>query len=406
MPSFFLKKPVIFFALALLVLIAFWGWQQWRGPQVQAYVVTEQPLLQQVVASGEVRSQSLARIGSEITGVIKNRHVREGDKVQPGDVLLELNNDEQQARVREAQAALQQLMSSARPQTLATLREAQTNLEQAQRERARREQLVAQQLLSVELLEQARRSETAARVAHDRAELQVRAQASGGSDEQLLRQRLAAANATLAKTSIRSSVSGIVQTRNAEPGDLVQPGRTLLEISPRNSREIVLQVDEKNMAPLLIGQTATIIADAFPERELAARVSFIAPAIDSARGTVDVHLDISAPADFLRQGMTVSATIETGRRDRALVLANDALLTINADRAEVLRVRHNVLERVKVRLGLRGMMHSEITEGLQAGDQVLINAGGLKTDGLNTRIKAGQRVRVQLQATPPGAGAK
>ncbi|MDI1302698.1 MAG: efflux RND transporter periplasmic adaptor subunit [bacterium] len=393
MPSFFLKKPVVFSALALLALAAFLGWRQWRGPEVAAYEVVTRPLLQQVVASGEVRSQALARIGSEITGVIRTRHVREGDTVQPGDVLLELNSDEPQARVREAQAALQQLTASARPQAQATLREAQNNLEQARRERVRREQLLERQLLSTELVEQARRSESTARAALDRAQLLAGAQAAGGTEEQQLRQRLAAATATLAKTRISASVTGIVQTRNAEPGDLVQPGRTLLEIAPANSREIVLQVDEKNMAPLRVGQPAQIIADAFPDQVLTARVSFIAPAVDSSRGTVDVHLDITTPAAFLSQGMTVSATIETGRRDKTLVVANDALRSIKADRAEVLRMQGGKVERASVRLGLRGMIHSEVTEGLKAGDRVLIGEAA-----------AGQRVRVRLQAMPAGAG--
>ncbi len=179
-----------------------------------------------------------------------------------------------------------------------------------------------------------------------------------------------------------SHVAGIVQTRNVEPGDLVQPGRILLEIATANSLEVVVKVDEKNMARLVLGQPAQIIADAYPDNVVPAHITFIAPAIDTARGTVDIHLSVDAQTDFLKQGMTVSATMETGRRDNALVIANDALREVNADSAVVMRVENGKAERVVVKLGMRGMAQSEVREGLKSGDTILLDD-----------IVAGSRVR-------------
>lgn len=378
----------------LVVLALAGGWlirSQLQGPQVPAYRLETRPLVQRVVASGEVDSQSLAQVGSEITGVVAARHVREGDEVEAGDLLLELRDDEQRARLREAEAALQQLIDSTRPQAQATLREAQHNLEQASRELKRRETLFERKLLASEPLEQARRAELTARVIRDRARFAAAALAEGGSEEQVLRQRLEAARATLAKTRIHAQVTGIVQTRDVEPGDLVQPGRTLLSIARSGSSEILLPLDEKNLAPVRLGQAASIIADAYPERVLPARVSFIAPAVDTARGTIDVHLDLLQPADFLRQGMTVSVNIETGRRDQALVLPNDALRARSGPRAQVLRVRDGVVERVDVRLGLLGNALSEVVEGLTTGDLVLLDDA-----------EEGKRVRVTERPIPSG----
>ncbi|WP_444816304.1 efflux RND transporter periplasmic adaptor subunit [Stutzerimonas frequens] len=378
----------------LVVLALAGGWlirSQLQGPQVPAYRLETRPLVQRVVASGEVDSQSLAQVGSEITGVVAARHVREGDEVEAGDLLLELRDDEQRARLREAEAALQQLIDSTRPQAQATLREAQHNLEQASRELKRRETLFERKLLASEPLEQARRAELTARVIRDRARFAAAALAEGGSEEQVLRQRLEAARVTLAKTRIHAQVMGIVQTRDVEPGDLVQPGRTLLSIARSGSSEILLPLDEKNLAPVRLGQAASIIADAYPERVLPARVSFIAPAVDTARGTIDVHLDLLQPADFLRQGMTVSVNIETGRRDQALVLPNDALRARSGPRAQVLRVRDGVVERVDVRLGLLGNALSEVVEGLTTGDLVLLDDA-----------EEGKRVRVTERPIPSG----
>lgn len=160
--------------VVLLLLVG--GWQAWRhlqGPELAGYRLEARPLVQRVVASGEVDSRSLAQVGSEITGVVLARHVREGDAVRAGDLLLELRDDEQQARLREAEAALQQLIDSARPQAVATLREAQNNLDQASRELQRRETLFERKMLASEALEQARRAELTARTARDRAQLSL-----------------------------------------------------------------------------------------------------------------------------------------------------------------------------------------------------------------------------------------
>lgn len=387
-------KPILRLVLLLLLpaLLALWlYWRHWQGPELPGYRVESRPLVQRVVASGEVSSQSIALVGAEITGVVAARHVREGDQVRAGDLLIELRDDEQRARLGEAEAALQQLVESARPQAEAALREASNNLEQARRERERREKLFARQLLASEPLEQARRAEVSARMLHERARLNAAALAAGGSEERQALQRIEAARATLAKTRIHARHDGLVQTRKVEPGDLVQPGRTLLEIARSGTREILLPLDEKNLAPVAVGQLARVIADAYPEQVVEARVSFIAPSIDSARGTIDVHLDLLQPADFLRQGMTVSVNIETDRRDQALVLPNDALRARTGRSASVLQLSDGKVRQVRVRLGLLGTAMSEVVEGLQAGDLVILGEAA-----------EGQRVRLAEQPIPSG----
>lgn len=382
------RLPRWLLILIPLLLLAGWlGWQQWLGPQVPGYRLEARPLVQRVVASGEVDSQSLAQVGSEITGVIRARHVREGDSVRAGDLLLELRDEDQQARVGEVEAALDQLVQLQRPQAQAALSEARTDLQQATRERERRDELFRRQLVSAEQREQARQAEVSARTRYERAQLAARAAAVGGSDEQILRQQLAVARAALEKTRIRAQVDGVVQTRDVEPGDLVQPGKALLQIARTDSREIIVPLDEKDMGPVRLGQPALVIADAYPEQVLQARVSFIAPAIDSSRGTIDIHLELLEPADFLRQGMTVSADIRTGHREQTLVLPNDALHNRRGEQAEVLRWgSDNQVQRVPVRLGLRGTGLTEVVEGLSEGDVVIADD-----------LAEGQRVRVRIE---------
>lgn len=378
-------RSLLLLSLPLLAVAGVLAWRAWQGPELPGYRLEARPLVQRVVASGEVDSQSITQLGSEITGVVAARHVREGDAVRAGDLLLELRDEEQRVRLREAEAQLAQLVGSSRPQAQAALREAQSNLAQARRERERRAALSERQLISVEQREQSQRAEIAAQAALDRARLAAAAVDPDGSETRLLEQRLEAARVALSRTRLHAAVDGIVQSRHVEPGDLVQPGRTLLTIARLDSRDIRLPLDEKNLAPIAPGLDATVIADSWPERPLPARVSYLAPRVDPATGTLDVHLQLLAPADFLRQGMTVSVSIETGRREQALVLPNDSLRRADGGRAEVLRLgADRRVEAVQVRLGLRGTGLSEVIEGLAPGDRVLA-----------VEAEPGQRVRLR-----------
>lgn len=358
-----------------------------RGTEVTVYRLAAKPLLQTVVASGRVESASRTQVGSEITGVVLERRVQEGDRVAIGDVLLVLRADELTAQVQQAQATLNQLQTSTRPQAELALARSQALLAQAQREAERRRDLTARGLLSKEALEQAEEEATLARNAADTARVAAASLAPGSTEEAVVSAQLASLQAQLAKTIVRSEVAGTVLTRAVEPGDLVQPGRVLFSIAVHGATEIRLPLDEKNLAQLSLQQPAVVIADAYPQQPFPARVSFIAPRVDPQQGTVDVHLQVAPVPDFLREDMTVSVNIETGRRASVLVLPNDALTMLGSSSAQAVRVQDGELERIAVTLGLRGVALSEITKGLTAGDLVLADPSTALGDGSRVRTK-------------------
>lgn len=389
---------LVLLASIVLVVLAWWVAQTMRGPLLAAYQVSARPVVQTVVATGRVAAVSRAQVGSPLTGVVLERRVREGDVVRPGDVLAVLRADELEAAVREAEADLAQLQQSTRPQAQASLREAEARLAQAGREAQRRRALFERQMITRETMEQAVQAETVARTALEQARLAVRALVPGNPGEAAARARVANARAQLAKTIIRAEIAGTVLTRNAEPGDLVQPGRTLFEIAREGGTEILVPVDEKNLEVLALGQSAACVADAYPLRPFPATVGFIAPAVDPQRGTVDLRLAVRPAPAFLRQDMTVSVNVETGRRERAIAVPNDALLAVDGRQAEAWVVADGRAERRRVRLGLRGLVQTEITAGLKAGDWVLADAPAA--------LAQGDRVRVAPAAMPGDAATR
>ena len=378
--------------LTLLLVLAVWRW--WQGPQLEAYAVQSRPLVQTVVATGRVANVSRVQVGSEITGVLVERKVQEGDRVQPGDVLAVLRADDLSAALKQAEAGLAQLQQSGRPQAQAALRQAEAQLSQTRREAERRRTLLDSQLIARETYELAVEAETVARAAAEKARLSAASLAAGNPDEVQARQRVAAARAALDKTLIRAQAAGTVLTRDAEPGDTIQPGRILFEIASDGPTELRVPIDEKNLEVLALAQPAQCVADAFPARPFPATVNFISPGVDAQRGSVDVRLEVDPVPDYLRQDMTVSVNIETGRRAQALVVPNDALSGADRGQGTVWRVRSGKAERTPVKLGLRGTTLTEVTSGLRAGDWVLADAGA--------DVQEGQRVRTIPQ--PAGAG--
>lgn len=390
-------KPWIMIIL-LVLLVSFATYRWWQGPLLPSYEVVSSPLIQTVVASGRVEKVSRTQIGSEITGVVLERLVQEGDRVSRGDVLLVLKSDEISAQVRQAEAELKELATTRRPQAEVDLANAKVQLEQAQREAVRRRNTELG-ILSAEEREKSIEAEKLARNNLESARLKVASLAPDKVEETKLRERLAALQAQLAKTKIRAEVSGIILTRNVEPGDLVQPSQTLFTIALDGATEIRVPFDERNLPLLALQQKAAVITDAYPDQPFPAHINFIAPSIDAQRGTVDVRLTVDPVPDFLRQDMTVSVNVETNKRERTLVIPNDALSSISGNKAMVILVRDRKIQRHPITLGLRGLVMSEVVAGLKEGDHVLTDAESVLKDGTRVRIEQTKRV-LQSQTDP------
>lgn len=372
----------VLIALIVIVLSILLRW--WQGPIVLVQQVTAAPLVQSVVVAGRVTADTRVQVSSEVLGIVQQRWVHEGEQVHKGQPLLTLGAAEFTAQVRQLEVALAELTTRTQPQALADLEQARIELAQAQREATRRSELFELGVIPPESYEQAKQLEHLATLNVSRAEVQAQAVAAGGTAQQTLEQQLAAAQALLAKTQITAPVDGLLLTRHVDVGDVAQPGQVLLTLAAAGPIEVRADIDERNLRYLALGQAATVIADAYPEQPFSAVVSYIAPVIDATRGTVEVRLALEQPLEFLRQDMTVSVTIEVSRRDNALVIPNEALYSSQS----VWVVRHGKLQQQVIRVGVRGLTHAEVTQGLQQGEQVVINTPFTPTEG--------QRVRAQV----------
>lgn len=400
-------------AAALALLAAALLAVQQRRPRVEVISVQAAPLLSTLQLSARVAARSRVDIGSTVTGRVLAVLVREGDTVAAGQALVRLESEElsaallqAQASERAAQARLDGLRGSARNALQAGVAQAQSVLDAAEADLRRQQSLLAQGFVSDARLDEARRAAAVARAQLDSARAQAQANEDRGGSEiaqaeaQLAQARAAseAARSRLAQATLVAPAAGRVLSRSAEPGQIVQPGKLLLGLALDGPTELIAQLDERYLGQLRVGQLAQVLADAYPRQRFAATVQRIAPLVDAQRGSVELRLALVPPApDFLREDMTLSVEVETGRRDSALLLPLQALRSEGADgEASVWLVdaEGRVQER-RVKLGLRTLEAAEVLQGLQAGEQLLLQGTALP----------GQRVRAVPVASPAAATA-
>ncbi len=391
-------------ALGLVALLAvFLAFRAWRGREVPAYLVESRPVAQKVVATGRVRPLARVTLASVALGRVRGVLVREGDRVTGGQLLVKLEDVEQAAALRQAQgkvgeaaARLEQVRGVAGRQAAEALHQAELKVAQAEQDQVRARQLGDAGAISRQAAEEAERALALARSQRETAAAQ--ATSAGGADERLAASALVQAEAAravaasrLAETEVMAPTPGLVVAREVEPGDVVTAGKALLAMTSDGAIELTAQVDEKNLALLQPGQPARASADAFPAQVFEARVTYIAPSVDAARGTVEVRLAVPAPPPVLRADMTVSINVDVGRKEAALVIPADVIRDPTGE-PWVLAIVGRQAVRRPVTLGMRGDGLVELTAGLSAGDAVVSPTGGF--------VAAGERVRPRVLPAP------
>ena len=396
-----------------VVVAALLAWWSLRAPQVPALTVQVAPLVRTLQFSARVAAASRVDVGATLTGRVVQVAVVEGAQVKQGDTLLRLESDEllaalaqAQASEHQAEARLSGLRSTGRSSAQAAVAQTDSVLIAAQAELQRTQDLVARGFLSPARLDEVQRTLAVAQAQQAGARAQRAALADAGSEIQQAQAQRAlataatlAARARLAQAVITAPADAKVLARLVEPGQIVQPGRALLTLALSGAPQLAAQADERFLEQLRLGQSATVVADAFPGQRFAARVQSIAPLVDAQRGAVEVKFSLvqAAPA-FLREDMTLSVEVETARRDAALVLPARALRSdegLGSGRATVWIDNDGRIEARSVRLGLRTLDAVEVLEGLKVGDTVLVGASPLP----------GGRVRADRSAAAASAAA-
>jgi HlyD family secretion protein len=403
--SFLRSRKGVLAALVAALALAALAVYGWRGTEVVADTVVRRDFVQTVVTSGHVESPHRIDIGAQITGTVERVPVAEGQTVAAGDLLIALEPSELVAAQRQAdvavvqaQARLRQLREVQAPVAEQSLRQAQATLDNAKAAQARNADLFQKGFIGEAALDDSRKAVELADAQVRAAQKQLETARPAGSDYAIAESAVAQAEASASGARARAGyarivapVAGTLIARNVEAGDVVQPGKVLMTLSPAGGPQLVVQIDEKNLSLLAVGQKALASADAYANQRFAAELAYINPGVYAQTGAVEVKLDVPAPPAGLRQDMTVSVDIEVARHPKVLVVPAAAVHDADTAAPWVLRVESGQAVRRPVRVGLRSGGFAEVIEGLAEGDAVI---------SAPATVAAGARVRVAASSAP------
>jgi len=385
--------------VAGLSMGGFLGARKVLGPTVPVVTVGRADFEERLVASGRVRTPSRSDLGVLIAGIARDVPHREGEHVKAGDLLLQLNDAqlraqlaEAEAQASEARARLVQVSRVGARVAALSLRRADADLTRADQQLTRMQQLIKSGSIPQAELDDAVRAHDAAHSARDAAETESLSTGSGGAALLISRAAVLRAEAAVASAKARledarivAPTAGTIVACDVDVGDVVTAGKVLISLVAEAPAELVLFPDEGNLRSLHLGQAARVSADAYPAEVFDAKVSYIAPAVDAARGTVEVRLSVARAPAYLKPEMTVSVDVALGVHKGALAVPVDAVRDAVGSRPSVLVVEDGRVKSRRVTLGLRSELLLEISQGLNAGERVLADASVGIEDGKPVR---------------------
>ncbi len=196
--------------------------------------------------------------------------------------------------------------------------------------------------------------------------------------------QLDAASLQLDYTEIRAPFDALVVTRHIKLAQYVTQGTALFRISDFTPLLCPVEIPEKDLPRVHIGQQGRIVVEAFPDQTYPAQVLRVRPTVDAATGTVTVTLEIDG-RDRLRPGMFASVYLQTVTHPDALVIPRKALV-LDSIGDTVFVLDGNTAVRREVRLGVREEDSVEVLEGVSEGEQVVVLGQEGLSDGTPVEV--------------------
>jgi HlyD family secretion protein len=413
------KRTIIIIVIAavlLLIVLAVGKKQGWFGNERYLKVAVETGIEREIVevitANGKIQPETEVAISPDVSGEIVELVVKEGDEVRKGQYLLKIKPEAYQMARNRAEASLNN--SKARQ------KQAEAQLEMAKLDYQRNKELYEEEAISTAEFEQSQTAYNTALAEKEAAEFSVMS-AQASLDE---------ADESLTKTSVYAPMSGTISSLSVELGERVvgtsmMSGTEMLRIADLNRMEVEVEVNENDIVRVVNRDTALIEVDAYPDTKFKGVVSEIPVSANTTGVTTDQvtnfmvkilllpesyqdKISVSNPYP-LRPGMSATADIQTDRKTgiysipiqavttrmdttgRATIDEDQQIGTLSSDGTVsnetiaseevqsndepmivVFVVSDGKALMKEVKTGIQDNNYIEITEGLNADDQIIV----------------------------------
>jgi HlyD family secretion protein len=349
-------------------------------------------LAKSVVATGKIEPITKVEIKSKASGIVKKLHVEYGDKVKKGQVLAELDKEEIQARVAQAQAQLEASSASLNG-TRADLERAKVDAEGPdvpllKRAYVRAQGMAKEGVVSASALDDAQKNYEMSLNKQNvsKAQLQVLQAKIGQAQGQVAQDRanLKQLEEQLGYTTIESPIDGIILSRDVEIGDavssiLVLGSSATLVMTLGDTSEVYVKgkVDESDIGKVYLGQPARIKVESFKDKTFTGKVTKISPmGVEKDNVTTfEVRVSINNPEGVLKAMMTANAEIILEEHKGVLQIPEGSIIYDKDKKASVEVPDPKAKEgkrKLAVNIGISNGAKTELLQGLKEGDQVVL----------------------------------
>ena len=265
-----------------------------------------------------------ATVVSKVRGIIEELHVEEGDRVEAGQVIAKIEDDQYQIEADRAKATLDRLYS----------------------EFQRNKELFEKELISAEVYQNSQYEYESQKATYELAML------------------------NLENTSVRSPISGVISRRFIKNGNMIATDQQMYRVTDFNPLQAILHIPEHEMSKISKDQRVELQVDAIPGEVFVGRVERTSPVVDPETGTFKTTIYVSETRDQLRPGMFARVKIVYDTRENTRMIPKSAV--ISEDLAQsVYVVRDSLAFKKNIRTGYTNGSNVEVIDGLDDGEIVV-----------------------------------
>ena len=373
-----ITRRILYWVAALaLVFLTFWfgftqesaeSLEEEKKVPVEVEAVSVGSIEETIELTGWIKANQIVDVASKVPGRVESLHVlsdagslipvEEGVSVKKGQQLAVIDHDVYLAQLAAAEASV---------------KAGEVELKDAEREKKR----------ILALYE----GGSATEQSKDKAVTAAELAATGLS---LARANLELARVNLRESTITSPIDGIVTAKHIDQGNLIKTGDRIVTIADMEMVKVIVAIAEKYGAEIVGGMPAKIRVDAFADRQFDAKVYSIHPALDDQTHTIQVEIRLSNEELLLKPGMFARVTLITERKDNVVVIPRDVILGGKIDKHYVYVVEEASTRKIArkrfVEIAIKQADRYEITDGLEAGEVLVVNGMNYLSDGMSVEL--------------------
>src|SRR5690242_4152601 len=368
----FQRKKLIGLLAVAGIAAGGWYWysaaaQKPRRENLVPITVTKGTIEEVVTAQGKLEAKQYVDVGTQVSGQLKKIHVDIGDTVQKGQLLAEIDPRVYQAQVEAGEAKLNSLRAQLNQQKAEAVL-ADQNLQ-------RNQNLIAANAVSKQALQETESQAAVAKAQVDSIIAQIQETDSN----------LKASKTNLGFTKIYAPIAGTVTTLPTKEGQTLnanQTAPTIMQVANLDMMTVRAQVAEADVSRLKENMPAYFTTLGNSDHRWQGKVRQIQPSPEVVNDVVlyDVLIDVKNEGRQLMTGMTTQVIFIFGKADNAVVIPAEALTRRAAkednDKGKAYRVtvtKGESREQRIIHVGLQTRTQAEVTDGLQQGEQILVN---------------------------------